>query len=495
MNEIQIREGLFELFAPDDGADWEDVLRRSRRPTQRVQRLALVAVAGVVAALAVGSALALSGRLGNLFHGQPVNDLSPRERFLLSEFDMRGRVELIAERGSTAFYVIRRRDGVRCYAVGDVRRHLTPAQQQMQVRFGTSGCIDPHLFPSRELPVLDYSFYSYRRGDASAKLAGLRGFAADPVARIGVIGSDNEIAFTVPVEDNVYTAGRKGFYGAKGIVALDEDGKVLWVQCTAIARSTDRRFPGGGCGKYKSSPPPKARPSAVTSPPPPPGPVITQRGSGNGAGVVVRGAEITADFSMISPRQRRLLVSKDGRIVLGCFKLVTIGGATNTSGGYFTEPFEPVVRVRPRPSGIGPRFQTAPFDACTASGMYGHTWNDARGTHDLIEIPLTLRGRRYLAERATARDVAWLARARVFRQIRYAPAMPPANEVAQRLGGHVVPLAGPDAAPPAGKLGVWTGVPRRIVLVEVAPTGRRLYLELRHGVIYRTNLLGLATVL
>jgi hypothetical protein len=39
-----------------------------------------------------------------------------------------------------------------------------------------------------------------------------------------------------------------------------------------------------------------------------------------------------------------------------------------------------------------------------------------------------------------------------------------------------------------GRLGIWIGPNRRIVLVERAPTGLRLYLEIRHGAIYRTNL-------
>lgn len=128
-------------------------------------------------------------------------------------------------------------------------------------------------------------------------------------------------------------------------------------------------------------------------------------------------------------------------------------------------------------------------------GTYGHTWNDAHGTHDTIEIPLTARGRRFFSERATARDIAWLARARVFHDIRYARRPLSSDQVARRLGSHVVSLRSPGASPPIGKLGIWLGEPRHIVLVERATTGRRLYLELRHGVKYRTNLLGLTQVL
>ncbi len=488
MKEVQLRDLLFEMFPPEADSDWDDVLRRTQGPSSSIRRLALLVAVALLAVLVVGSALALSGRLGGLFHGTPVNDLTPRERFLLSEFDMSGKVELIATRNSTAFYVIRRSDGRLCYSIGDVRKNLTPAQVEGRMRFGGGGCIDPRVFPSEAMPVLNYSYYSYRPGDALARLVGLRGFAADPVDRVGVIGRDNQIVFSVPVEKNVYTAGKKAFPGGRGIVALADDGKVLWVQCHAIGSGRPlAHFPHGGCGKYENTPPPKLS-SVTPSPKPakPTGPLVVQRGRADGVSVIVRGAEIQADFTGISAEKRRLLVYKDGRVVIGCFKLVTVGGATNASGVYVTEPFRTIVRVRP----YGGR--SAPFDGCTASGRYGKTWNDAHGTHDLIEVPLTAKGRRYLLERAAARDIAWLARARIFHDIRYAREPLSTKEVARRLGGHVVPLDSAKATPPTGKLGLWLGSPKRIVLVERATTGRRLYLEIRRGIIYRTNLLGLA---
>jgi hypothetical protein len=137
----------------------------------------------------------------------------------------------------------------------------------------------------------------------------------------------------------------------------------------------------------------------------------------------------------------------------------------------------------------------APFDGCNLTGQYGHTWNDGHGTHDAVEVPLTPRGRRYFAERGVARDIAWLARARVFHDFRYAHAPLSAQAVAQRLGKHVVALSGPGGTPPTGRLGIWTGSPLRIVLAEGTSTGKRLYLELRDGIIYRTNLIGLTQVL
>jgi len=490
MNEIQLRDRLFKLFPPETDPDWDDVLLRAKTSSWSVRRLTVLVAAAVLAVLAVGSALALSGRLGGFLQGTPVNDLTPRERFLLSEFDMSGKVELIAKRNSKAFYVIRRSDGRLCYSIGEIRKNLTPFQRETRSRFGGTGCVDARIFPSRAVPVLDFSFYSYRRGDRESRLAGLQGFAADPVDRIGVIGRDKRIVFSVPVEDNVYTAGRKGISGARGVVALDKDGKVLWVQCTAIGRSPAGPFPGGGCGKYKNSPPPDLPPMAQPKKPTKPsGPVIVQRGSGDGVSVVVRGAEIEAQFGGITPETRRLLKGKESRINLGCFKLVTVGGTRYGSGVNVTRPYTTILRVRPYGG------QAAPFDGCTATGMYGHTWNDAHGTHDAVEVPLTPRGRLYFAERAAARDIAWLVRARIFRSIRYAREPLTTTEVVRRLGDHTMPLDTPGATPPIGKLGIWLGDKNRIVLVERATTGRRLYLEIRRGINYRTNLVGLTQVL
>jgi hypothetical protein len=481
MNEL--RDRLRELFPPDTGADWADVLRRARRRGGRVPRLLLPLAAAVLAVLVVGSALALTGRLGGLLHGTPVTDLTPQERFVLSELDMKGKVELIATHGSRTFYVIRRRDGGLCYAVGERRLNATPAQAALRTRFGAIGCTGRGMFPSRALPVLDFSSYRLKRGEGSARLMGLEGFAADPVARIGVIGSGNRIVYSARVDDNVYSARNTGVTGARGIVALDDEGKALWVQCTAR----------GGCGKYKSSPPPPpARPPAKLPPPAPSGPAVVQRGTANGVSVAVRGAEVTANFAGVAPRVERLLRGKSGEIVLGCFRLVTVGGKRFQDGIATSTPFAAIVRIRfSSPHGAA----AAPFDGCTAAGRYGHRWNDAHGTRDLVEVPLTARGRRFFVERAVARDLAWLARARVFRNVRYTRGRPSAALVAPRLAHRVVPLARPSETPPLGRLGLWLGPNRRVVLVERASTGRRLYLELRHGVVYRTNLIGLASVL
>jgi hypothetical protein len=486
MNDVSAQ--LRELFPADTGLDWEDVVRRARSE-RSLPRLVVAVGVLLLAVLVVGSALALTGRLGNLFHGEPVRDLTPRERFILSDLDVNGKVELIATKGPQRFYVIRRRDGHRCYAIGDTRRLRTPAQAELNMRFSAIGCTDPRIFPSRAVPVLDFSSYTLRRGEKEARLMGLRGFAADPVAKIGVIGRGNRIVYTTDVEGNVYGIGRKSIPGARGIVALGDDGKVLWVQCTAIGASApDRHFPHGGCGKYKNSPPPKLpTPRPPSRPVAPSGPSVVQHGSAGGVSIVVRGGDVTVDFSHL-PAVETLLESKDGRITPGCFKLVKVGNRVYPSGVGVTRSFSTVMRTR--------LFGAAgPFDGCTVGAMYGHSWNDAHGTHDLVEVPLTPKGRRYFVERAVARDIAWLARSRVFKAVRYAQQPFTSASAADYLAERVDPLAGPDATPALGRLGIWLGPNRRVVLVERAPTGRRFFLELRRGLIYRTNLIGFTGVL
>jgi hypothetical protein len=221
MNEIQVRDGLLTLFPPDVDSDWDDVLRRAERPRGHLRRFPLVVAVAVLVLLVVGSALALSGRLG-LFRGTPLNDLTPREQFLMSEFDMKGKAKLFAMRGSTAFYVIRRTDGRLCYAVGESGRNLSPAQRQAQFRSGGADCIDSRVFPSRAMPVLSHAYFSFRPGDNEARMSGIQGFAADPVDQVGVIGRDNRVSFRVAVEDNVFSAGKKTIAGARGLVALRE---------------------------------------------------------------------------------------------------------------------------------------------------------------------------------------------------------------------------------------------------------------------------------
>jgi hypothetical protein len=99
---------------------------------------------------------------------------------------------------------------------------------------------------------------------------------------------------------------------------------------------------------------------------------------------------------------------------LTCFKLVKVAGREFSRDFGLTRDYGFVISARfvdfPAAAFL------PPYDGCTLTGMYGHTWNDATGTHDAVEVPLTPRGRGYFVERAVARDIEWLARVRVFHE-------------------------------------------------------------------------------
>lgn len=485
-NELTMRT-IRRRLAPSFGADVGRTTRR--RDPRHLRRWVLVVTASLIVALAAGSALALTGHLGGLFGGTAVRDLSAAEQFNLSELaGSKARVTLVATRGGEAFYVIKRKTGGPCYAVGRVQHDVTPAQLQLRgrSRFGVLGC--PFAgrsfgFPSKTQPILDYSTY-FGTSVRASRMTRLQGFAADPVTKVGVIDGNNKIAYTVEVSENVYL-GVPPSVEVHGIVALGKDDKLLFVQCVA------RR----GCGRYRPAPAPAT--SAVRLHPLPPAVhPVSQHGEAKGAALSVRGIDVTLRLSGLLPQTRRLLESKRGKINITCFKFVRFAGKLFQKGMGVLKPLGATVRIRytSYAETAGARF-VAPFDGCTVTGSYGHTWNDAHGTHDAVEIPLTARGRRFFADRAVARDLAWLARARVFKRVRYANPMPPAAEIARRLGGHVVALPGPRSTPPLGRIGIWTGPGARLVLVGRTPTGTRLFLDYRNGKIYRTNAAELTQIL
>ena len=120
---------------------------------------------------------------------------------------------------------------------------------------------------------------------------------------------------------------------------------------------------------------------------------------------------------------------------------------------------------------------------------------DEEGTHELVEVPFTALGRRFLDERATGRDLAYFLRTRKMMAIRRAihrgePA-PSGAELARIFGPRVVPLASRNAATATGKVGVWTNG-KLIVASELTPAGRRLYVTARDVFIGPNNIRGLS---
>jgi hypothetical protein len=96
-------------------------------------------------------------------------------------------------------------------------------------------------------------------------------------------------------------------------------------------------------------------------------------------------------------------------------------------------------------------------------------------------VPFNALGRRYLGERATARDLAYWVRTTKLHRIRLAihrgERGPSAQELARIFGPRLVPLASSDGTAPDGKVGVWTDG-KVIVASELTPAGRRLYVTI-----------------
>ncbi len=231
----QVRD-LGDAF--DDG-DWNAVLRRAAASDRRPQRQRLLFALTLLCALAVAlPAIALSGRLGSLFgfstSGTALDEqtLELRDASALESAGAAGTVRLIATREGVAFYVAKSKQGGFC--------PLTGPSDQARPSFSVFGCMNADAsasFPSPAHPVLDFSpGYTPGMKTGLMWISQLRGFAADGIKTIEVIGTDDTILASVPVVDNVYASersssppGEGGIGPAKALVGLDENGTQVWV--------------------------------------------------------------------------------------------------------------------------------------------------------------------------------------------------------------------------------------------------------------------------
>ena len=232
----QVRD-LGDTF--DDG-DWTAVLARAGVSSRRSRHWRLFVALAVIGVLAVAvPAMALSGRLDPLFgfsnSGQDVDasTLDLNDASALETEGAAGSVKLLATREGVAFYIARTPEGGLCPMTG-------PADKPTR-SFWEGGCMNPQgsaTFPSPDNPVLDFS-PGFTPGPKTGLfwISQLRGFAADGIRTIEVIGNDGRVLTSVPVVDNVYVSPRRslspgdtrGAIGpAKSLVGLDENGKAVW---------------------------------------------------------------------------------------------------------------------------------------------------------------------------------------------------------------------------------------------------------------------------
>lgn len=139
MNELDATLDALVARAPVDAADWDDVVKRARRP-RRLALLGLAATVGIATILVATPAFGIGERIRGLFEGTPVEaeSLSPRTLHNLSAMASgvsprdpaspqqdRARFEAsgfrqIATRGNRAFFVADRSGGGLCISIADL---------------------------------------------------------------------------------------------------------------------------------------------------------------------------------------------------------------------------------------------------------------------------------------------------------------------------------------------------------------------------------------
>jgi hypothetical protein len=125
---------------------------------------------------------------------------------------------VLATRNNRVFYRLRTVSGEPCFGVG------------LGTDVGTPGSvICQRGFPSSGNPVLDLSVYEGTRHDAKEfSLFRAEGFAADGVAAVQFFRPNGDVALTVPVAENVYSAASVPTGPIVGYAALDQSGKRIW---------------------------------------------------------------------------------------------------------------------------------------------------------------------------------------------------------------------------------------------------------------------------
>lgn len=306
-----------------------------------------------------------------------------------------------------------------------------------------------------------------RRGAGQLVRAG--GIAADQVAAVAVVDeAGNEVELTAVV-NNVFT-----FHGPfpKGFLRL-----------AAFDGQGNRLEPRPAQGEHQAPPPGLFGPRVSRVKPTRLG-VVAQRGSSEGVTVSV-GRNATVVFEGAARDDLTARALQRGRVGFHCF-VVTGQNLRNTKGTWIYARWRPPVAFRV--NGLEP-----PFDGCDIQGTYGHRWRDRYGTHSLVEVSFTDRGRRYFADRATARDLALFVRSRTTRELRKLTGPPLIAALRRAYGDKITILASSDRFAPIGQVGVYVDGPRT-VFSERSSIGHRLYVELENGRIVDENLRGLAFV-
>lgn len=490
-DERLLQDRFAGLGGRQDG-DWEDVRRRARRRGRRAAAL-IVAIAFALIVTGFG----IGGRVVGLFdeHGKhiPLSSLSERDRETIVNslcrrlafshrpgkapeevcLDGEPTIEEIANDGSTIHWRINYPWGVSCVASGRVGGYHDPTFGDHM--FGSFGCNvgAPHetLVPTPKRPITVEAAMTASRAHPKPRLLRVSGLAGRGVTSVGLVPIQGS-TFKVRVQNQAYSFGAIPDRDWVAVAAFDAAGHEVYRESLHLEA---RAFIPSRSGGHISFP----------EPPPLPGGAPIQHASSATATVdVYRNGVVALRFlSTRGAAYQRLVRSSrhsSGGVVISCARVALGANRWKELGGGSTARLEPEIRMRMDNEHGG--MPSAPFDFCEISGTYGRYWNDEEGTHELAEVPFTPIARRYLDERATARDLAYFVRTRKMWRIRKAihreGTGPSASELARLFGERVVPLATREGTAPPGKIGVWTDG-KLIVASELTPGGRRLFVTVR----------------
>lgn len=376
------------------------------------------------------------------------------------------RLYLLATRNGRAFYRVQVTPRFTCWAAGKASRIG---------EIGTLAC--PNLVGAYPLQFEDTVYRGVAPpGLASSRGARLRfalvragGIAVDQAARMALVDAMGKRLATTPIVDNVFSFASTYPKVMVHLVALDGQGNPLRPRLQVAEHQTS---PAGLFGPRAI----RVKASRLGA--------VAQRGASDGVTVSVgSNATVVVSGQPSSDAARRAL--ERSKVGFRCF-VITGQNVRKTKSAAVTATWRPPVAFMV----LGFR---APFDGCDVQGTHGHRWRDGRGTHSLVEVPLSTRGRVYFEDRAAARDLALFVRSRKTKEIRKLTGARLVTELRRAYGTSVAVLPTRTATAPAGVVGVHVDG-TRTVFSERSTTGNRLFVVLERGKIVDQNLRGLALV-
>ena len=491
-DERALRERFSALTGPPDG-DWADIERRARHRFRTPVLATCVALALAVAGLAVG------GKVIGVFdvNGKPISlgSLPTRDRELLITSmcrhlalrvipnkgpkqicrDGNPTIEEIANDGSQAHYRIRYPWGLTCLATGPAR-----GRRWIDSLGCNAGSPETKVVPTPKRPITVDVGGAMSLGQRYLHLTRVSGLAGQGVTKVALVARDGS-RLSTDVRGQAYSFAKIPDRRWTSIVALDDSGNAVYRERLPSGRPVPVTPPA--TGSRVSFPAPPKRPA---------GPPLQHAATDVASADVYRNGVVAIRFLSTSNEAYRRLARGSG-VDIACGRVAFGSDRWEELAGGSVARVLPEVRMRMDTVHGG--MPSPPYDFCEIAGTYGRYWNDEEGTRELVEVPFSAIGKRFLAERGVARDLAYLARNRemwpIRRAVQRGERAPSAAELVRIFGPRLEPLPGRDASPSPGRVGVWTDG-RLIVASERAPDGRLLYVAIKGIRIARSNIAGLA---